>query len=103
MSACLEDSDWIKCAGNDLRPWAALLLRIQRLVKEHLDVGLIRQPSMCREGLRAREIVFREPDGDSWGGLGLASLFTGRPRHCSFSELARSFGLLEAIRSDVLV
>src|ERR1035437_9596455 len=81
----------------------SLLLRIQSLAKQHFDVRLVPQTFLGGKCSRSREIAFRQPDGYSRRWPGLAGSIACQPRDGSLPQFARCFGLLEAVRNEVLV
>ncbi len=80
-----------------------MLLRIQRLMKQHFEIGLVPQPFLGGLNSRPREVIFRQSDRDGWGRSGLFGPFAGNSRHSSLAQFARGPGLLEAFRDQILI
>ena len=55
------------------------------LMKKHFEMVLVPQPFLGGQNSRTREVIFRLPDRDGWGGSGLFGPFAGNARHSSFA------------------
>jgi hypothetical protein len=54
-------------------------------MKKHFEMVLVPQPFLGGQNSRTREVIFRLPDRDGWGGSGLFGPFAGNARHSSFA------------------
>ena len=72
-------------------------------MEKHLQIRLIAQTATRGKRAGSREIILRYPNGDSRRRSGATRPFRSQPRYGSSSELARSLGLLKAVRNEVLV